>query len=173
MLVTQKGRLMGVAMLLFPGMLAFCMTSAEFALLQRTSVVTLSICGIFKEVITISAAGIVFHDPLTPINVSGLLVTIASIAAYNFIKITKMRREARERLRAEEPEVEGMLEGVVVTENGVDGEARHVRARRSTSSVLRRESLTLAGPGAEEVNDGERKDRQERLSPTKRPADWE
>jgi len=55
---------------------------------------------------TISAAAIIFDDPLTPVNISGLLVTIVSIAAYNYIKISKMRREAieathhRERERA-------------------------------------------------------------------------
>ena len=80
-LTAARGLLGGISILIFPGVLAFLMTSSEFALLQRTSVVTLSICGIFKEVVTISAAGIVFHDPLTPINISGLLVTIASIAA--------------------------------------------------------------------------------------------
>ncbi|MCJ1231610.1 Triose-phosphate Transporter [Toensbergia leucococca] len=94
-LTAEKGVVMGIGILLFPGALAFLMTASEFALLQRTSVVTLSICGIFKEVVTISAAGIVFHDPLTPINVSGLCVTIASIAAYNYMKIMKMRRDAR------------------------------------------------------------------------------
>lgn len=72
------------------------MTASEFALLQRTSVVTLSIAGIFKEVVTISAAGLVFGDALTPINISGLVVTISAIAAYNYIKIRKMRSEARE-----------------------------------------------------------------------------
>ena len=94
-LVEAKGVFLGIAILIFPGTLAFLMTASEFALLQRTSVVTLSICGIFKEVVTITAAGLVFHDPLTPINISGLLVTILSIAAYNYIKITKMRADAR------------------------------------------------------------------------------
>ncbi|EER41646.1 solute carrier [Histoplasma capsulatum var. duboisii H88] len=93
--LTADGILRGVGILVFPGCLAFCMIASEFALLKRSSVVTLSICGIFKEVITISAAGIVFHDPLTPINVSGLIITIGAIACYNYIKITKMRREAR------------------------------------------------------------------------------
>lgn len=93
-LAEKEGAFRGIGILLFPGILAFLMTASEFALLKRTSVVTLSICGIFKEVVTISAAGIVFHDPLTPINISGLLVTIASIAAYNYIKIAKMRRLA-------------------------------------------------------------------------------
>ncbi|EDN10085.1 conserved hypothetical protein [Histoplasma mississippiense (nom. inval.)] len=93
--LTAHGLLRGVGILVFPGCLAFCMIASEFALLKRSSVVTLSICGIFKEVITISAAGIVFHDPLTPINVSGLIITIGAIASYNYMKITKMRREAR------------------------------------------------------------------------------
>ena len=94
-LVDVKGALLGVCILIFPGCLAFMMTASEFALLQRTSVVTLSICGIFKEVVTIAAAGIVFKDPLTPINFTGLLVTIGSIVAYNYIKIRKMRQDAR------------------------------------------------------------------------------
>lgn len=94
-LATERGLLNGILLLIFPGILAFCMIASEFALLKRSSVVTLSICGIFKEVVTISAAGVVFHDTLTPINVSGLFVTIASIAAYNYMKISKMRKDAR------------------------------------------------------------------------------
>lgn len=81
--------------LLFPGCIAFLMIASEFALLQRTSVVTLSIAGIFKEVVTISAASVVFDDKLTPINFVGLLVTIVAIGAYNYVKITKMRQEAQ------------------------------------------------------------------------------
>ncbi|KAG9248526.1 triose-phosphate transporter family-domain-containing protein [Calycina marina] len=95
-LIQKKGVFLGPLLLLFPGAIAFCMTASEFALLQRTSVVTLSIAGIFKEVVTISAAGLVFGDPLTPVNVSGLFVTIGAIAAYNWIKIRKMRADALE-----------------------------------------------------------------------------
>ncbi|TGZ76975.1 TPT-domain-containing protein [Ascodesmis nigricans] len=83
-----------IGLVLFPGIIAFLMVSAEFALLKRSSVVTLSICGIFKEVITISAAAYFFDDPLTPLNISGLIVTIISIAAYNYIKISRMRQDA-------------------------------------------------------------------------------
>lgn len=105
-LTDAHGTLMGVLFLIFPGILAFCMIASEFALLKRSSVVTLSICGIFKEVVTISAAGVVFHDKLTPVNVSGLIVTIASIASYNYMKISKMRRDAREEVvaRSEDPD---------------------------------------------------------------------
>ncbi|KAI1430321.1 triose-phosphate transporter family-domain-containing protein [Xylaria sp. FL1777] len=82
-------------LLLFPGTIAFLMTASEFALLQRSSVVTLSIAGIFKEVVTIIVAALVFDDKLTPINISGLLVTLVAIVAYNYIKLTKMRKEAQ------------------------------------------------------------------------------
>lgn len=82
-------------LLLFPGTIAFLMTACEFSLLQRTSVVTLSIAGIFKEVVTISTATLVFDDKLTLINISGLFVTIGAICAYNWIKISKMRQEAQ------------------------------------------------------------------------------
>lgn len=140
-LTAEKGVAEGIGILIFPGVLAFLMTSSEFALLKRTSVVTLSICGIFKEVITISAAGIVFHDPLTPINVSGLVVTIASIAAYNYMKINKMRREAREEAALATPgdrrAAEPMLPNTEA-QDGIDGasaskeRADHTLARPKT-----------------------------------------
>ncbi|OKL61113.1 hypothetical protein UA08_03466 [Talaromyces atroroseus] len=97
-LASNRGAFNGILLLVFPGVLAFCMIASEFALLKRSSVVTLSICGIFKEVVTISAAGVVFHDPLTPVNLSGLFVTIASIAAYNYMKISKMRSDAHKEM---------------------------------------------------------------------------
>ena len=46
-LVETTGVARAIGVLLFPGLLAFLMTASEFALLQRTSVVTLSVCGIF------------------------------------------------------------------------------------------------------------------------------
>ncbi|KAK3336615.1 triose-phosphate transporter family-domain-containing protein [Cercophora scortea] len=91
----ERGALVAPLIILFPGTIAFLMTASEFALLQRTSVVTLSIAGIFKEAVTISAAALVFGDTMTPINIVGLFVTLAAIGAYNYIKITKMRQEAQ------------------------------------------------------------------------------
>jgi solute carrier family 35 protein C2 len=94
-LMDKKGVFVGPLILLAPGVIAFCMTASEFALLQRTSVVTLSIAGIFKEVVTILAAGRVFNDTMTAVNFSGLAVTIGAIAGYNYVNITKMREEAQ------------------------------------------------------------------------------
>lgn len=98
-LVSTQGVLKAILLLFIPGVLAFCMIASEFTLLQRTSVVTLSICGIFKEVVTISAAGIIFHDELSMVNISGLIVTIISIASYNYLKVMTMREEQRLKLK--------------------------------------------------------------------------
>ncbi|SPN96818.1 related to vanadate resistance protein Gog5p, member of the triose phosphate translocater family [Cephalotrichum gorgonifer] len=96
LLQNEWGTFSAPAFLLFPGCIAFLMTASEFALLKRTSVVTLSIAGIFKEVVTISAAAVVFEDRLTFINFIGLVTTMAAIIAYNWFKISRMRRDARE-----------------------------------------------------------------------------
>lgn len=99
LLVRDHGVAKALLLLIVPGCIAFCMIASEFTLLQRTSVVTLSICGIFKEVVTISAAGIIFHDELSVVNISGLIVTIISIGCYNYLKVMKMREDAREQLK--------------------------------------------------------------------------
>ncbi|KAK8144745.1 Triose-phosphate Transporter [Beauveria asiatica] len=93
----EFGTFMTPVFLLFPGCIAFFMIASEFALLQRTSVVTLSIAGIFKEVVTISAASLIFHDELSFVNFIGLLTTLVAIGAYNYVKISKMVAEAPEK----------------------------------------------------------------------------
>jgi len=142
-LAETRGLFVGILILLFPGILAFCMTSAEFALLKRTSVVTLSVCGIFKEVLTISAASIVFGDKLTPINISGLCVTLSAIISYNFIRMRKMKRQ-------EVKKAQEIAEQVIAEENApmlaasTTGNGSAQQARISVSGdVTRRASLGL------------------------------
>ncbi|ORZ24657.1 triose-phosphate transporter family-domain-containing protein [Absidia repens] len=83
--ISQGLHTMGI--ILLGGVLAFCMIMAEFFLIKRTSVVTLSVCGIFKEVATIFISTIVFGDRLTVLNIIGLCVTLFGIGLYNWMKI--------------------------------------------------------------------------------------
>ncbi|KAH7099064.1 TPT-domain-containing protein [Auriculariales sp. MPI-PUGE-AT-0066] len=76
-------------MLGLPGVLAFCMVMSEFELLRRTSIVTTSIVGIFKEVATITLSAWIFGDVLTPLKVTGAGVTICGIALYSWHKYSK------------------------------------------------------------------------------------
>jgi len=104
---TDKGWTM-VPILAFPALLAFGMNLAEFtyvshhlpyivvklistSLIQRTGAVTLSVAGIFKECLTIVTSAVVFGDVLGPVNVSGVIVTLAGIAYYNYLRFSERR----------------------------------------------------------------------------------
>ncbi|KAI9096991.1 triose-phosphate transporter family-domain-containing protein [Phlyctochytrium arcticum] len=79
-----------LALISLGGALAFLMVVAEFMLVRHTSVVTFSIAGIVKEIITILAATIIFGDSFPPNKVLGLVISIMGIAAYNFLRIRNM-----------------------------------------------------------------------------------
>ena len=157
----SRGIAGSIGIILFPGVLAFLMTASEFALLKRTSAVTLSVCGIFKEVLTISAAGLIFGDPLTPINISGLCVTIASIAAYNYMKMRTMRDDSKR--DAHEQMVAAESRRSIEESNGKTSK-EHTR-KASTAGGLIRNSLSLNIAPLLEQNT------KDRASPVKRPED--
>ena len=169
-LMDVKGTPLAIIILIFPGFLAFLMTAAEFALLKRTSVVTLSVCGIFKEVLTITTGASVFGDELTPINVSGLMVTIASIAAYNYMKVYKMKEDAK---KIAHEQVKGECPVLDITERQ-DGVGRHSRddAYRNSTGSLIENSLGNHVDSRDKIRKGGGVE-EERSSPMKRPEDLE
>ncbi|ODV59057.1 TPT-domain-containing protein [Ascoidea rubescens DSM 1968] len=82
----EKGIVLTLLIFIFPGVLAFFMTIFEFALLQRSHVITLSIAGIFKELLTIVASVITFGDSLNFLNIVGLIITLSAIIWYNWFR---------------------------------------------------------------------------------------
>ncbi|KAF8893920.1 triose-phosphate transporter family-domain-containing protein [Infundibulicybe gibba] len=75
--------------LISPGILAFCMVMSEFYILQRAGVVPMSIAGIAKEVTTITIAAWYFGDDLTPLNITGVSITVCGIGLFTFHKYRK------------------------------------------------------------------------------------
>lgn len=69
-----------------PGVLAFCMIMSEFYIIQRTGVVPMSIAGIAKEVTTITVSAWFFGDELTPLNITGVSITICGIILFTYHK---------------------------------------------------------------------------------------
>ncbi|KZF24396.1 TPT-domain-containing protein [Xylona heveae TC161] len=170
-LFERKGTPVSIGLLLFPGTLAFLMTSSEFALLQRTSVVTLSICGIFKEVVTIIAANLTFKEhSLTPINFSGLLVTMGSIAAYNYIKVVKMRQDARADAYLGHEDADGYTP-IAGGPDGLSSEADTLEAR--PRSAVRAKSATFGPHGSHLTGVSHEVQTSGNSSPVKRPEDQE
>ncbi|KAJ3532711.1 hypothetical protein NM688_g7383 [Phlebia brevispora] len=72
--------------LLIPGVLAFCMTLSEYFIILRAGVVPMSIAGIAKEVSTITLAAWFFGDELTPLNITGVGITVCGISLFTYHK---------------------------------------------------------------------------------------
>jgi solute carrier family 35 protein C2 len=81
-----KGIFMTIILILIPGFLAFFMTISEYVLLQYASLLTLSIAGIFKELLTIFLSWVIFGDELSLVNIIGLIITFADIIWYNIYR---------------------------------------------------------------------------------------
>lgn len=162
-LMEQRGNFMAILILLFPGLLAFLMMTSEYALLKRTSVVTLSICGIFKEVAMVIAASLVFDDKLTPINISGLIITIGSIGAYNYIKIKRMKEEARIKAHLANEDYAPIL----VADPDEDRDGGEQASSTSTSRLVGASINIPAGSSVQSAA----LDSPAKISPVKRPED--
>ncbi|PLB41182.1 putative nucleotide-sugar transporter [Aspergillus candidus] len=155
-LTDEHGGAFAAFLLVFPGVLAFCMIAAEFALLKRSSVVTLSICGIFKEVVTISAAGVIFHDQLTLINLTGLFVTICSIGCYNYMKIAKMRADAQKASWDRTPDLDSDSEdlGPVRTRGGYHQVADQETTMVESPTIHVDDNVNITPPSDLPINGG-------------------
>ncbi|KAJ2793266.1 hypothetical protein H4S07_007105 [Coemansia furcata] len=71
------------------------MVLSEFFLISHTSVVTLSIAGMLKEVMMFGVAHLVFGDTMTLVNLCGLLVALFGIGMYNWLKIHDTLRNGK------------------------------------------------------------------------------
>jgi solute carrier family 35 protein C2 len=49
------------------------------SIIQRAGVVPMSIAGIAKEVTTISISAAIFGDSLTPLNITGVAITVCGL----------------------------------------------------------------------------------------------
>lgn len=72
-------------------LLAFLMEFAEFLVLSKTSSLTLSIAGIFKDICQLALAVTFKKDQLSLINVIGLVVCLAGIVCHLLHKYSTMQ----------------------------------------------------------------------------------
>lgn len=158
------GSSLGTLGLLFlGGIFAFAMVLAEFNLIARTSVVSLSVLGIIKEVVTIVISSIVFHDQLTVINILGLFITLSGIGFYHFMKLRELKAKARKTAK-EIAEINQMS-----ATDRIDGSMdqtstrRHQRQRRSERS---KHTLGRQASGSKTTHDDVVQVGQERTSET-------
>lgn len=88
-----------LSMIALGGIIAFFMVVSEFFLISTTSVVTFSIAGILKEIITLLGARHVYGDEFPPNKVIGLIISISGIALYNYVRLRSMRKKHKVAIR--------------------------------------------------------------------------
>ena len=75
-------------------MVAFCLTLAEFALLNETSALTIMMIGVLKDILAIVLGILIFGDKFGVGNVGGLILCILGVIGYNKYKLDVMKRKA-------------------------------------------------------------------------------
>ena len=82
-----------VAVAMLGGVAAFFLLAAELRIVALSSGLTLSLAGIFKDVLTAAASVAILGEEATPYKVAGLAMCTVGIGLYNAIKL-KEQREA-------------------------------------------------------------------------------
>lgn len=83
-------------LMLFAGaFLAFLLELSEFLLVSHSSSLTLSVAGIFKEVLTLSLAALINGDRMNTINVIGLVICLAGIILHVILKAAYKKEEVK------------------------------------------------------------------------------
>ncbi|XP_068918824.1 solute carrier family 35 member C2 isoform X2 [Petaurus breviceps papuanus] len=91
----DPGILLGVlGSLFFGGILAFGLGFSEFLLVSRTSSLTLSIAGIFKEVCTLLLAAHLLGDQISLLNWLGFALCLSGISLHITLKALNSRGES-------------------------------------------------------------------------------
>ncbi|XP_057680164.1 solute carrier family 35 member C2 isoform X2 [Corythoichthys intestinalis] len=90
------------------GILAFGLGFSEFLLVSRTSSLTLSISGIFKEICTLVLAALLMGDKMSILNWLGFTVCLCGIALHVGLKIyySKNKSASLRQLNSKSPELE-------------------------------------------------------------------
>ncbi|KAG8213556.1 triose-phosphate transporter family-domain-containing protein [Butyriboletus roseoflavus] len=86
---TVAATLNTLLMFIAPGVLAFFMVMSEYYIIQRAGVLPMSIAGIAKEVSTITISAWFFGDKLTPVNITGVAITVCGIVLFTYDKYRK------------------------------------------------------------------------------------
>ncbi|XP_046603888.1 solute carrier family 35 member C2 [Neodiprion virginianus] len=122
--------LVTIAAVLGGAIIAFCMELAEYMVVTRTSSLTLSISGIFKEICTLILAFEWKGDEMSSLNFVGLLLCLGGIILHSFQKFRMTRKDKIEDLELEH---NSMLNNRTKSDDGFDTNLPLLSTQKSTS----------------------------------------
>ncbi|CCF57561.1 hypothetical protein KAFR_0C05700 [Kazachstania africana CBS 2517] len=85
--VTTRSFFVGIMLLLIPGVLVFGLTLSEFGILQITKVLTVSVIGVIKEVLTVLIGVWFLHERISGwLNWLGVVLILSDVLYYNYFR---------------------------------------------------------------------------------------
>ncbi|CAN7937370.1 unnamed protein product [Ixodes hexagonus] len=127
-----QGDAMFVLLLLFvDGALSFGQNLVAFTVLNMVSPLTYSVCNATKRISVITVSLLMLHNPVTPLNVMGMLTAVLGVLCYNKAKYdaNKAERAAEAKLPTSMKDLNPLLEGVnhrPKVANGTNGGTLHL-----------------------------------------------
>ena len=95
--ITGLSVLAGIVLILIPGLMVCMLTFCEFGMLQLTKVLTVSVAGIVKEVLTILFGMWLLHERITQIyNWIGMIVVMLDVSYYNYFRYRQSLERSQE-----------------------------------------------------------------------------
>lgn len=88
--------LRGAVLAALPSMMVFLLTTCEFGILQLAPVLTLSISGIVKELLSVFLGIAVFHESLNLYNWIGMLIIFLDVCYYNYYRYKQRAKDLSE-----------------------------------------------------------------------------
>lgn len=93
-LISMISIIHGIILILIPGICVFVLTLSEFGILQISKVLTLSIAGIIKEVLTIVVGICLLSERISGFyNILGMCIVLLDVCYYNYFRYTTKRQE--------------------------------------------------------------------------------
>lgn len=93
-LISMISIIHGIILILIPGICVFILTLSEFGILQISKVLTLSIAGIIKEVLTILVGICLLSERISGFyNILGMSIVLMDVCYYNYFRYTTKRQE--------------------------------------------------------------------------------
>eukprot|EP00775_Hariotina_reticulata_P003160 gene3160-3438_t len=134
---SMEHTLITIALIFAGAIIAFLMVWTEYQVIKETSALTFMIAGTVKEVVTVIASILVFHDDFGIINGIGLLVVIIGVLLFNYYKLYKLKQALKQQVTSRDDSSSDAGSGSFTrTVEMVDGVPIHLVALSSTSSPL-------------------------------------
>lgn len=77
------------------GVVAFAINVSIFWIIGNTSPLTYNMVGHMKFCLTLTGGFLIFHDPLTAVQLLGIVITFSGIVAYTHFKMAEQREEKK------------------------------------------------------------------------------